>query len=130
QVDVLIEAAADRDQQAPQRDVIRHTGVADRAKEHGVEPLQLLEAILRHHAAGLRINLATPVEMSHLVREAEFFSRRFDHPQAFRHHLVADAIPFYNRDFECGHSDDSISTRLRAWRYGVTRAVCAVDTAG
>ena len=33
QIHILVEAAADRDQQAPQRDVVRHVGPADRAEQ-------------------------------------------------------------------------------------------------
>ena len=36
QVDVLLEGAADRDQQAPERDVVGHAGEADRAEEDRV----------------------------------------------------------------------------------------------
>src|SRR5678815_1564613 len=67
EIDVLIEAAADWNQQSPQRDVIGHAGVADSAEKHRVELLQLLEPVLRHHAAGLRVDLAAPVEMRHLI---------------------------------------------------------------
>ncbi len=44
---------ADRDQQPPQRDVVGHAGIADRAEKDRVERAQLVEPVLRHHPAGL-----------------------------------------------------------------------------
>src|ERR1700730_10317801 len=59
---VLTELAADRNQQAPERDVIWHPGMAHGAEKNGIEGTQLLEAIFGHHAAGLEICLTAPVE--------------------------------------------------------------------
>ena len=64
QVDVLLEAAADRDQQPPQRDVVGHAGIADRAEKDRVVEAQLVEPVLRHHPAGLGVGLAAPVEFA------------------------------------------------------------------
>src|SRR5262249_54258158 len=51
-----------------------------------------------------------PVEMRHLIRQAEFFSGCFEDAQPFGDDFVADAIAFYDGDFESGHSKDSISS--------------------
>ena len=63
--------AADRDQQAPERDVVGHAGIADRAEEDRVVAADLLEPVLRHHAAGARVVLAAPVELVPFELEAE-----------------------------------------------------------
>jgi len=48
--------------------------------------------------------------MRHLIREPEFLSGGFEDAQPFGDDFVADAIALYDSDFECGHSDDSISS--------------------
>src|SRR4030095_3855189 len=54
--------------------------------------------------------LAAPVEMRHLIREAEFLSGGFEDTQPFGDDFVTDAIALYDSDFESGHSKDSISS--------------------
>ena len=49
QVDVLIEALPDRQDQLPDRDVIRHRRIADRAEVDRVELLQPIEPVVVHH---------------------------------------------------------------------------------
>ena len=92
QVDVLLEAAADRDQQAPQRDVVGHAGPADGAQIDGVVLGDLVEPVGRHHGAGLGEALARPVEMVPGVVDAEAGADRLQHADALGHHLVADAV--------------------------------------
>jgi hypothetical protein len=48
--------------------------------------------------------------MRHLIRQAEFLAGGFEDAQPFGDDFVADAIALYDSDFECGHSDDSISS--------------------
>ena len=69
-VGVLVEALADRQAQAPERDVVGHVGRADRAEEDGVEGLQLLEAALGDVGAVLQVAVRAPVEVLDLEREA------------------------------------------------------------
>ena len=54
QVDVLLEALAQRQQQIPDRDVIGHRRRADRAEVDGVERGRALESVLVHHPAVAR----------------------------------------------------------------------------
>src|SRR3546814_9085048 len=42
-------AAADRDQQAPQRHMIGHAGVADGAEVNGIGIAQLIDGVVGHH---------------------------------------------------------------------------------
>ena len=92
QVHVLVEAAADRDQQAPQRDVVGHAGPADRAEQDGVGLAQLVQAVGRHHRAGLLVGLAGPVVMRIGEVEAEAARGCVEHFQRFGHGFLADAV--------------------------------------
>ena len=59
-VGVLVEALADREAQAPERDVVGDVGRADGAEVDRIERPQLLEAVRRHHPAGARGSSAEP----------------------------------------------------------------------
>ena len=75
---VLVESLADREAQPPEADVIRHVGPADRAEVDRVEPLQALQPVRVHHAAGFQVVLAAPGER--FEREAK--ARRRSAPRA------------------------------------------------
>ena len=66
QVDVLVEAAANLQQQLPERDVVGHARIADRTKVDGIKCLELLKAVFRHHLACLEVVLAAPGEVREL----------------------------------------------------------------
>ncbi len=57
---VLIEALADRQPQAPERDVIGHLWPADRAEIDRVELAQLVESVWSHHHPMIEVVLASP----------------------------------------------------------------------
>src|SRR3972149_5982506 len=92
QVDVLAEPAPDRDQEPPRRHVVGHTGEADRAEEDGLEPPELVEAVLGHHAPGPRVALAAPVERRPLEVEAEPAAGGVEDAHALGHALLADPV--------------------------------------
>ena len=94
QIDVLIELAAEQDQRAPQRDVIGDfRRPADRAEEDRVMAADLVLPVLRHHALVLVvIVVGREIEIVIAQFEAEFLRRGFEHPHAFRHDLLADAV--------------------------------------
>ena len=107
-VGVLLEAAADLDQQAPERDMVRHQGrEADRAQEDRVVVPDLVEPVLRHHAPVLDIVLAAPGQLVPLEREAELAARRLEHADALGHDLLADAVAGDHGDFMLGHEHPS-----------------------
>ena len=98
QVDVLVEAAPQRDQQAPQRDMVRHLGVTDRAEINGVVEPQPLDPVLRHHHAHIDVALAAPVEFVPLEAETVSPRRRLHRGNPLGHHLAPDAVAGDHRD--------------------------------
>ncbi len=68
-VRVLVEALADLQPQAPQRDVVRDVGIAGRAEQDRVHVADRVEAVGRHHHAVLAVVVAAPVEVVELEAE-------------------------------------------------------------
>ena len=62
-VGVLVERLADRQAQAPQRDVVRDVRSADGAEQDGVELAELIGAVCRHHDAMLLVVVRSPIEI-------------------------------------------------------------------
>ena len=104
QVDVLMEAAPDRDQKAPERDVVRHTGKSHGAEEDRLERPEPVETVFRHHAAGFGVALAAPVERRPLDVEAEPAARGVEDAHAFGHDFLADPV--------AGDRGDTVSHRI------------------
>src|SRR5262249_459287 len=114
QVHVLLEAAPDRDQETPERDVVGNAGPADRAQIDRVELAELIDAVLGHELAHLQKTVAAPVEMLPVEREAVLLRRRLEHPLALGHDLLADAIAGDDGDFVRLHAEPSL-TQARAY---------------
>ena len=110
---ILVEAAADGDEQAPERDVVRHTGPADRAQEHRVVLAKLVKAILGHHLAMGGVAFAGPVVVRGLQFEPEFGRRGFQHAQSFGNRLFADAV--------AGHCGDAVGAIHSVFSPGARR---------
>ena len=90
---VLLEALADRQAQAAQRDVIGDGRKADRAEEDGVERAQHVEPVPGHHLAVPEVVLAAPREA--LVLQPERggdLPRRVEHADGFGDDLVSYAV--------------------------------------
>ena len=98
QVDILPEGPAQRDQEAPERDMVRHAGKAHRAQQDRVERAQHLDAVLRHHPAGLAVGLAAPVEMLPVEADVVAPAGGLQHPHGLGHDLLADAVAGDDRD--------------------------------
>jgi hypothetical protein len=103
QVHVLVEFAADRDQQAPQRNVVRHAWPAHRAEEDALVLFQCLHAVVRHHLAGLGKAVAGPVEVGEFQLETEAAPGGFQHAHALRHDFLADSVTRNEGDLVLGH---------------------------
>src|SRR5437763_16314303 len=95
---------AQRDQEAPERDVIRHARITDSAEKYGIVGPQLIEPIFRHHATGLGVGLAAPVEFAPLKRETIAARRRLQRLDAFRYDLAPYTVAGDDGDPICpGH---------------------------
>src|SRR6267378_1548470 len=103
QIYVLTESAADRNQQAPERNVIRHTGMSNSAKEDGVKRPELLQTICRHHLSGLNVGFTTPVECVPVPSKTKALSRGFQHADAFGQHFFPDAVSRNDCNIESFH---------------------------
>src|SRR6266545_2771171 len=109
QVDVLVEPAPDRDQEAPERDVVRHAGEPHRAEEDRLELPEPVEAILGHHAAGLGVALTAPVERRPLDVEAEPPAGGVEDAHALGDDFLADPVAGNRRDTMPHRSPPSLS---------------------
>ena len=106
QVDVLAEGPAQRDQEAPERHVVRHAGEAHSAQQDRVEGAQHLDPVLRHHPAGLAVGLAVPAEMLPVEADIEAPAGGLQHPHGLGHDLVADAIARNHRNSIVRHGQN------------------------
>src|SRR5438876_727803 len=68
-VGVLVEALADLQTQAPQRDVVGDVRVAGRAEQDRVLVANRVKAVLRHHDAVLAVVVTAPIEILELEAE-------------------------------------------------------------
>src|SRR4029453_42073 len=92
------------DVEPPERDWFGPAGEAAGSQEDRLESADLIEPVLRHHAAGLGVSLAVPVERREGALEAEAPPGRLQHAQTLGHHLVADAV--------AGNHGDLVSHRV------------------
>ena len=107
QVHVLPERPPDRDQQAPQRDVVGHVGPADRAEQDRVRRAQRLEPVGRHHPAGLDEVVAAPRVLGQVEREAVGAARRLQHLERGGRDLAADPVAWDDGDPVTPHASQS-----------------------
>src|SRR5262249_19944061 len=87
-----MEAAPDRDQETPERDVVRDTRKSHGAEEDRLELPKPVEPVFRHHAAGLGVAFAAPVERRPLDVEAEPASGRVEDAHALGYDFLADPV--------------------------------------
>ncbi len=78
--------------------MVGHPGKAHRAEVDRLEPPQLGQAVLGHHAPGACVDLAAPVEVLPLELDPEATPGRLQHPDAFGQHLLADTVAGNHRD--------------------------------
>src|SRR5208283_1771595 len=100
---ILLKRSADRDQQSPQRNMIRNTGISHRTEVDRIETAQLVQAIFGHHPAGLEIGLATPVEVmpgEHYIVAAP---SSFKNTKAFGYDLTSDSVALNDRNVIMAH---------------------------
>src|SRR5579863_8293159 len=106
--------------------MIRHTGEADRAQEKSVMIAQSRQAIFRHHAAGMFVRFAVPVEIPVIEADVKLRANSIEHSRTFRYDFLADSIARHNSNLVGFHC----STRRRSRSYllrhveEVTSGVC------
>jgi len=85
--------------------MVRHLGRPAYCTEiDGIEVLELLEPVSRHHAAVLEVVVAIrPVEGGELQIDAELAGGGLDGAQAFRHDFLAYAVSGDDSDFMSLH---------------------------
>jgi hypothetical protein len=104
QVDVLAELAADRDQQAPQRNVVRHAGPADGTEQDRVVVADAVQPVRGHHRALRQVTRARPVELVVVERDAVAGADPVEDGTGRWQHLGADAVAGDERDAVVGHA--------------------------
>ena len=92
-----VEALADLEHDPPQRNVVRHRGIADRAHQDRVVRLERFERIGRHHPAVLVPVRRAPWKLGPLDREAQ----RVDRLPGLGDHLRPDPVPGQEGDPVC-----------------------------
>lgn len=104
QVQVQVKFAAHRQEQAMERDVIRHVGAADRSQKDCVVAGEFLPTVLRHHSSGLLVIGRTPGEPIPVQRTLVMPCRGgIRHSDGLIDHLGADPIPANYRDARSCH---------------------------
>src|SRR2546427_10244953 len=83
--------------------MVRNARVSHGTQEDRVERPQLLDTIGRHHLPSLDINVATPIKRLPVESESEALSCRFQHTDAFWHHLFPNAVACDDRDVDSSH---------------------------
>ena len=95
QIDVLVKSLTKREQQAPQREMVRHPWVADGTEQDAIKasPLKDGQPILRHHVAFSEVALGAPVKLLHSQLEAAMeLGENTQGLDAFRDDLWPNAI--------------------------------------
>ncbi len=112
QIDELLEALPDRQDQFPDRHVVGHGGRADRPEVDGIGTQQRVERAGWHHPAVREVVLAAPGVRRGRDGEAVARCCRRDHGEGGRRDFLADAVAGDDRDRMLTH--DSLPVRRRA----------------
>jgi len=97
EVDVLVEALTDRENQSG-RNSIGHSRKSERAEINRVEAREPLEAVLVQHPVLLQVVLASPRQLGERQRGVSALRRRFEHRHPRRNHFLPDAVARNYRD--------------------------------
>ena len=83
--------------------MIGNAGIADRAEKDGGERGELIDAVFRHHAPGLGVGFARPVEFAPFERNTELAADFLQHGHRFGQYFLADAVTRNKRDLVTCH---------------------------
>src|SRR5256885_15687591 len=78
--------------------MVLHLGMTDRSQENTVKGSQMIQAVHRHHAAGVKVRLAAPIEMGPREVNAIATASRLEYTDALGYDFTADSIPRDDRD--------------------------------
>src|SRR4051812_19311781 len=125
-VGVLVEALADLQAQAPQRDVVRDVRVAGRAEQDRVHVADRVEPVVRHHLAVLAVPVAAPAEAGELETEGGAGrGKRLQHLLPRGDHFLAYAIAGDAGDLVCLHG---MSFAARHSRRAAAQGTCGISS--
>ena len=102
-IGVLIEGAADGQEEAVQGGVIGDFGMADGAEEDGIAGLQQIDRAGRHHAAPAEVVFGAPVEILEREGDVMLLARLFQNAFCLRDDFGADTVAGDHRDREGFH---------------------------
>ena len=98
QADVLIKASTNRDQEPPERDVVRHIGPTHGTEENCFGLGQLGQTIGSHHLPRLDVVVAAPGEVDPVKPETLRSRQRVEHLARRRHRLDPNPVSRNGRD--------------------------------
>ena len=99
EVDVLVEAEAEVEEELALEDAGGDIGVADGAEEDGVELAELVEAVVGEWAAGFEVAVAGPIEVGELEADVLLLGDGFQNFDAFGGDFGAGAVSADDGDF-------------------------------
>ena len=119
QVDVLVEAEPQIEEQLPLEDAGLHVGMADRAEQDRVELAQLVEPVGGQCFAGLEVAIAAPVEMREVELEPVLLGHRLQHLHALGRHFRTRTVATNHRDLLCfTHDRSTVLSKYRIHHNG------------
>ena len=98
QVNIKVELTAHRNEQLPQRNMIRHTGKTAGAEKDRVVMANHRGTVCRHHATVLSAIFAAPRKLIPSERNIKLASRSFEDSEPFGNHLFANPVTRNHRD--------------------------------
>ncbi len=99
EVDVLVEAEAEVEEELAFEDAGGDIGVADGAEEDGVELAKLVEAVVGERAAGFEVAVAGPIEVGELEANVLLLGDSLQYFDAFGGDFRAGAVSADDGDF-------------------------------
>ena len=112
QVDVLVEAEAEVEQQLALEDAGGDVGMADGAEQDRVELAELVEAVGGQRFARFEIAVAAPVEVGQLELDVFELGDGLEDFHAFGGDFGAGAVAADDGDLSCARHDDWVTFRV------------------
>ena len=110
QANALVEAAANRQQQAIQRDVVLHARMTDRSEQHRIVLGQFIKELGRSHSPVSEVVVSPPRELGPRDVRANTQHCGVCRALCFASHFGADAVSANHGDALCRHERPQFST--------------------